>query len=128
MTAALPRIVNPPELASTYVDVKALAWQDSGFPGIEHKVLYHDDSGRSTILFKMAPGAVVPAHEHTDVEQTYILSGTFQDDEGIAVAGQFVWRPAGNRHVAHTPDGAVILSVFGKPNRFDTERKFFTEM
>src|SRR3546814_3624341 len=57
-----------------------------------------DDAGRSTILFKLAPGAVVPSHEHTALEMTYMLEGTLVDDEGSASAGDFVWRPAGNRH------------------------------
>jgi anti-sigma factor ChrR (cupin superfamily) len=30
-----------------------------------------DDSGITTALFKLEPGAVVPLHEHTALEQTY---------------------------------------------------------
>jgi hypothetical protein len=29
-----------------------------------------------------------------------------------------VWRPAGNRHLARSPNGALVLSFFLKPNRF----------
>ena len=32
--------------------------------------------------------------------------------------GNYVWRPAGSRHDAHSPDGAVVLSFFLKPNKF----------
>jgi anti-sigma factor ChrR (cupin superfamily) len=105
-------------LASRFVDVGNTPWQKTELPGIEMKLLFKDDSGRSTILFKMAPGAVVPLHEHTDIEQTYILEGSLVDDQGACTAGNFVWRPAGNTHVAHSPDGAVFLSVFLKPNKF----------
>lgn len=65
-----PVHVNPPELQSHDVAAAAMPWQPTAFPGIEMKVLYSDDEGRSTILFKMAPGAVVPLHEHTALEQT----------------------------------------------------------
>ena len=74
------------------------------------KILYKDDEGRSTILFKMAPGAVVPLHEHTALEQTFMLEGSLEDAEGSCGAGDFVWRPGGNIHVAHSPNGATFIS------------------
>ncbi len=121
-------IVNPPKLRSTYIDPESLPWKPSQFPGIEAKVLWSDPaSGRSTILFKLAPGAVVPAHTHAGVEQTWVLEGTFEDDEGRALPGHFVWRPAENRHEASTPDGALILSMFDKPNVFDESSGFYTD-
>ena len=76
------------------------------------KILYKDDEGRSTILFRMAPGAVVPLHEHTALEQTFMLEGSLEDAEGSCGAGDFVWRPGGNIHVAHAPNGAMFLSAF----------------
>jgi len=57
-----PSPVNPPELRSTFVAASSMPWQRTDFDGIEMKILYRDDEGRSTILFKMAPGAVVPLH------------------------------------------------------------------
>ena len=74
-----PVPVNPPELRSTFVAASAMPWQRTEFDGIEMKILYQDDEGRSTILFKMAPGAVVPLHEHTALEQTYMLEGSLED-------------------------------------------------
>lgn len=121
-------ITNPPELQSHFVEIESMPWTSTDFPGIEMKVLYADqDSGASTIMFRMAPGAVVPAHEHTALEQTYILSGSLKDHEGECTAGNYVWRPGGNRHVAHAPNGAVFISFFLKPNKFDQGSKFFTE-
>jgi anti-sigma factor ChrR (cupin superfamily) len=121
-----PNIVNPPELRSTFVDANSTPWQTTDFEGIQMKVLYKDDQGRSTILFKMAPGAVVPLHEHTDLEQTFMLEGSLVDHEGTVTAGNFVWRPGGNTHVARAPEGAVFLSIFNRPNRFFDGAKFFT--
>jgi hypothetical protein len=40
------------------------------------------------------------------------------DDEGEVRAGDYVWRPKGNRHIAHAPQGALVLSFFLSPNRF----------
>jgi anti-sigma factor ChrR (cupin superfamily) len=118
---------NTAALASRYLDVPNMPWEQTRFPGIEIKVLYSDAGGITTALFKLAPGAVVPLHEHTALEQTFVLEGTLEDHEGICGPGQFVWRPAGNRHEAVAPNGAVILGFFLKPNRFAQGGKFFTE-
>ena len=117
---------NPPHLRSTIVAASAMAWQPTQFEGIEMKILYSDEEGRSTILFKMAPGAVVPLHEHTALEQTFMLEGSLEDAEGSCGAGDFVWRPGGNIHVARAPDGATFLAIFNRPNRFFDGTKFFT--
>ena len=85
---------NPPHLASRYLDVPNMPWEPTQFPGIEIKVLYADDSGITTALFRLAPGAVVPLHEHTALEQTYVLEGTLEDHEGVCGPGQFCWRRA----------------------------------
>ena len=127
--APRPRLLGPdPSPPSVYVDVLGQPWQTSQFRGIEHKVLFADPAtGMSTLLFRLAPGAVVPLHEHTGVEMTYVLEGSLEDDEGVCTAGNFVWRPAGNTHEARAPNGAVILGVFMRPNHFAAGQKFFTE-
>ena len=116
-----------PHTPCTDEDVASMPWETTKFPGIAIKVLYSDDSGITTALFRLDPGAVVPLHEHTALEQTYVLEGTIEDHEGVCGPGQFVWRPAGNQHEAVSPNGAVILGFFLKPNRFAYGEKFFTE-
>jgi anti-sigma factor ChrR (cupin superfamily) len=107
------------ELASRYVDVASLPWVPSRFPGIELKVLMEDQkTGLLTALTRFAPGSVLPDHEHTEIEQSFVLEGALQDEEGIATAGNYVWRPAGSRHTARTTEGCVVLSFFLKPNKF----------
>jgi len=118
---------NPPERAAHFVDVPKMPWETTKFPGIKIKVLYTDDTGVTTALFKLDPGAVVPLHEHTALEQTYVIEGTLEDHEGVCGPGQFVWRPAGNQHEAVAPNGAVLLGFFLKPNRFAYGERFFTE-
>lgn len=106
-------------LASRYLDVAELPWQETRFPGVDMKVLVEDkESGLVTALFRFAPDTQLPYHEHVEIEQTWVLEGTLEDEEGIASAGNFVWRPAGNRHNAHSPNGCLVLSIFLKPNKF----------
>ena len=46
---------NTPELASHYLDAPNMPWEKTKFPGIAIKVLYSDDSGITTALFKLDP-------------------------------------------------------------------------
>jgi anti-sigma factor ChrR (cupin superfamily) len=111
---------NLPPQASRFVDVVALPWEKTSFPGVEAKTLLIDrDSGLLTVLLKMGPGAKLPDHEHVLIEQTYLLSGTLVCGEGTVTAGNFVWRPAGSRHEAWAgPEGNLSLAMFQIPNRF----------
>ena len=122
MTAHTPDWKAESELnprSSRYVKMDALPWRHTSFPGVEIKVLLEDqDSGLMTTITRMAPGAVLPLHEHVDVEQTYVLEGRLVDEEGEVRAGEYVWRPAGSTHVATAPDGALLLGMFLRPNRF----------
>jgi len=106
-------------LSSRYVKTDSLPWRKTAFPGVEIKILLEDkDTGLLTSLTRMAPGAVLPLHEHVDVEQTYVIEGRLVDGEGEVKAGGYVWRPAGSRHVATAPEGALLLGMFLRPNRF----------
>ncbi|AMG87928.1 hypothetical protein FYA99_10255 [Bordetella parapertussis] len=107
------------ELASRYVNVDELDWKPTPTPGIDMKILLDvPETGLLTALFRWAPGTALPLHEHVEIEQTYVLSGSIVDDEGVVREGNYVWRPKGNRHIARSPDGALVLSFFLKPNKF----------
>jgi anti-sigma factor ChrR (cupin superfamily) len=122
MSAVTPNAKNHAGLApldSRYVDVEAMDWEPTPYPGVDWKVLLRDEeSGLLTALFKWAPGSELPLHEHTEIEQTFVLEGSIEDDEGEVTAGNFVWRPAGSRHVARSRNGAVLLGTFLRPNKF----------
>jgi anti-sigma factor ChrR (cupin superfamily) len=106
-------------LASRYVDVASLPWTPTRFKGVDMKLLMEDKAtGLHTALVRFAPGAELPDHEHVELEQTFVLEGSLEDQEGVATAGNYVWRPAGSRHDARAPNGCVALSFFLKPNKF----------
>lgn len=106
-------------LASRYVEVAKLPWQPTRFAGIEMKILLQDEeSGLLTALFRWAPGARLPLHEHVAIEQSFVLEGSFRDEQGVCRAGDYVWRPAGSRHEAWSEEGCLLLAFFLKPNRF----------
>lgn len=40
-------------------------------------------------------------------------------EKGLEVCpGGFVYRPAGSRHAAYTPDGGFMVAIFQAPNKF----------
>src|SRR6202167_6600131 len=100
---------NPPERAAHYVDAPNMPWEKTKFPGIQIKVLYTDGNGITTALFKLEPGAVVPLHEHTALEQTYVIEGSLEDHEGKCGPGPFVWGPAANHPETESRHGAIFL-------------------
>ncbi len=80
-------------LASRPVDVAAIHWAPTRWPGIHLKVLMGDkDTGLPTALTKFDNGAVGP--------RRYIL------------------RPGGPRRYVHAPNGSVVLPFFLKPSKF----------
>ena len=122
MAAATPMLKEQDALsplASRFVNVGSLPWKPTQCEGVEMKILLEDpDTGLMTALFRWQPGAKLPLHEHVEIEQTYVLEGSILDDEGEVTAGNYVWRPAGNRHEAVAPNGALVLGMFLKPNKF----------
>lgn len=126
-TAITPNATNHARLAplaSRVVQVGQLPWEKTKFAGVETKTLVIDKpSGLLTVLMRMAPGAILPDHQHALIEQTYVLEGRLVDlegpDAGLSVGpGEFVWRPAGSRHSAWAPEGGLMLAIFQVPNRF----------
>jgi quercetin dioxygenase-like cupin family protein len=96
--------VTPKGTAETHSHVvrpDSMEWQKTRFPGCEAKTLLFDrTTGLMTALMRFAPGAVLPDHEHVNIEQTYILEGSLVDKEGpakgiVCKAGEFVWREQG---------------------------------
>ena len=111
-------------LASRVVQANDMDWEPIKYPGCYVKTLMVDrESGLLTVLLKMDPGASLPDHEHALMEQTFMLEGRLVDKEGPEKGldvgpGEFVYRPAGSRHAAYTPEGGLMLAIFQVPNKF----------
>ena len=111
-------------LASRVVHANEMAWEPIKYPGCYVKTLMVDPrEGLLTVLLKMDPGAELPDHEHALMEQTYMIEGRLVDldgpEKGLEVGpGEFVYRPAGSRHAAYTPEGGLMVATFLVPNKF----------
>jgi anti-sigma factor ChrR (cupin superfamily) len=112
-------MVEPTTNGSTYIDPNQIDWAPSQFDGIQIKVLYEDkEKGEMTCLLKWEPGAKLPMHKHPEIEQSFVLEGSFYDHDGICRAGEYVWRKPGSFHETHSDEGAVLLAIYRKPNVF----------
>ncbi len=117
--------IEPTIGGSVYVQPQDMEWGPSQFEGIQIKVLYQDkEAGELTCLLKWEPGATLPFHKHPEIEQSYVLEGSFYDHDGICRAGEFVWRKPGSFHQTHTDEGCTLLAVYRKPNVFKNTAGF----
>lgn len=85
-------------------------WVPSPVPDVEIRPLL----GQRTLLVRMQPGTVYPAHEHPQAEQCYVLEGSITDSEGLTVwAGDYICMPAGSTHSAiHSDNGCLLLIAY----------------
>jgi anti-sigma factor ChrR (cupin superfamily) len=87
--------------------------------GVEISRIYGDgQSGPAAALLRYAPGAQIPAHEHTGFEHIVVLSGSQRDDRGTYGAGSCLIHANGTQHVVTSPDGCVVLALWYSPVTF----------
>ncbi len=102
-----------PVQGSSNLDTGQVEWQDCGASGFRIKPILEDASaGVRTWLMRVNAGAFSPPHSHDQIEQVYVLEGTFYDDERTYRAGEYVVRAAGALHSAGSVDGALVLLFY----------------
>jgi anti-sigma factor ChrR (cupin superfamily) len=93
----------------------SVAWSPLDFSGVSLRVLHTDPAtGATTVLTRMAPGAVIPAHLHTKADETvYVLEGDFVEDGQSHGPSSFFAGKAGVPHGPHsTVGGCTVLTAF----------------
>jgi putative transcriptional regulator len=64
-----------------------------------------------TSLLHIQPGGGVPEHTHKGFELTVLLAGSFHDDEGDYVKGDFIMLDASHQHQPISTDGCLCYTV-----------------
>jgi anti-sigma factor ChrR (cupin superfamily) len=112
-----PRRLAPTVGGSTYIKPSQMEWKPTRFDKVSIKVLYEDpEQGEMTCLLKLEPGAYIPFHKHPEIEQSLVLEGSVEDHDGVAMAGDYVWRKRGSFHDNRSPGGAILFAVYRKQN------------
>jgi len=79
-------------------------------PGIDFKMLYRDEaSGTNSLLARLQPGICMPEHEHSGIEECYVIEGEITYGDLTVRAGDYHFAPKGARHVPMTTaTGALV--------------------
>ena len=108
-------VLATPPAGSRYLDPAALEWHADG-PKFWTKPLHEDPArGERTLLMKIDPGAAFPLHAHDEIEQIYVLSGSFFDQDRVMRAGDYACRAPGAMHTTGSEEGAVVLVIYSRP-------------
>jgi anti-sigma factor ChrR (cupin superfamily) len=86
-------------------------WLDIS-PGVQLKMLRVDPpTGERTALLRMQPGASCPEHDHSQVEECFVLEGEVNIDGHDYRPGDYVVARAGTRHdtIVSVPGGLLLL-------------------
>lgn len=107
------RGLSMPTSGSLSCSSDAIGWQSCGVDGFWLKPLFEDDSSAQKCwLMKMDAGAYSSAHAHENIEQIFVLDGSFYDDDKIHQKGDYIIRAPGAMHTAGSEEGALMLLVY----------------
>jgi quercetin dioxygenase-like cupin family protein len=95
----------------TKLHAEDVAWTPLDIPGVSLRVLLTDpQTGAMLVITRMSPGSLIPAHLHTNANETvYVLSGDFVEDGESHGPGSFFACKAGVRHGPHGSVGGCML-------------------
>lgn len=91
-------------------------WRSTEYPGIEMKLLSRDPAADMiTTLIRMAPGSVLPRHQHAKEEQCWVLEGDIRQKDGSIQmkGGDFFRAMPGTHHDHVVTDGGCTLLIVG---------------
>ena len=96
-------------------------WVETDTPGFWIKVLLdetgaHTSAGHpthgNTQLMRVDVGAFADFHDHTQLEEIYVLDGEFTDQYTTHRAGDYCVRAIGEPHRAGSDTGCTVLLVY----------------
>lgn len=77
-----------------------------------------DEDEIRTSLLQIDAGGSVPEHTHKGFELTLLLDGSFKDEQGEYVAGDFIMLDAKHTHSPVTEEGCLCYTVANAPQHF----------
>jgi len=90
-------------------------WRATGIRGVRYRTLLADRrSNRRTVLLRMDPGSRLPDHDHSSVEEIYLVSGDLAIGDQTLRQGDYFRVEPGARHgVPISPNGCVCIVISG---------------
>ena len=107
------RVLTLPQFGSRNLNAEQLDWQASSVAGFWVKPLFeHPEQQLKTWLMKVDAKAFAQAHSHQEIEQIYILDGSFYDQDKTYHVGELIVRAPGTMHTSGSEEGATVLLVY----------------
>jgi quercetin dioxygenase-like cupin family protein len=98
---------------TVYAHSMQAEWEATKNPKLWRKLLYENNaSGETAYLMKADAGAFSPSHTHEQVEQIFVLEGSYADRARVVRKGDYVRRPAGVAHEFKSDEGALMLVLY----------------
>ncbi|HEX2546891.1 MAG TPA: cupin domain-containing protein [Ramlibacter sp.] len=83
--------------------------------GVQRKILQRDLSSQSCLM-RLAPGARVAGHHHTQDEECVVLDGSLRIGSHLVLGtGDFHLAPAGTTHEETTSETGALVYLRGAP-------------
>ncbi|KZN46263.1 ChrR family anti-sigma-E factor [Pseudoalteromonas luteoviolacea] len=78
-----------------------------------------DEGPMRSSLLHIKPGGEIPEHTHTGFELTLLLDGTFEDESGKYVPGDFIMLDGRHNHTPKTKDGCLCFTLVDNALHFN---------
>jgi putative transcriptional regulator len=97
------------QLPNALRSISMMGWQKMGELS-RARLNLNEGSLRSSLLHIDKNGKV-PSHTHKGFELTLLLAGSFEDERGTYVKGDFIWLTNQVTHTPYTKEGCLCLTV-----------------
>jgi quercetin dioxygenase-like cupin family protein len=113
-------IENPADGSKRTLRSANAVWLRQPIPGLSIQELsLNEKSGHATVLFRLAPGTVLPSHAHHGPEECYVVAGSVRLGDIALRAGDFHHAEPGSAHGAVvSDDGCTLLLVIDQADYY----------
>lgn len=97
------------------ISTDSLGWTPLDFQGVSIRLVHQDKrTGGMTVMTRLEAGALIPAHIHTQADETvFVVSGDFIEEGVTHGPGTFFVATAGTPHGPHmSRTGCLVLTTF----------------
>ncbi len=96
------------------IDTSEAEWRPARIDGVTMMPLYeHPDYPEKIALYRFAPGASVPLHDHPGGEEVFVIDGAIEDEHGRCPAGTWLRMPPGSSHAPFSKEGCTLYVKMG---------------
>jgi anti-sigma factor ChrR (cupin superfamily) len=106
------RHLPPDDTERVVLDTRTTAWHPGLVPGLSVMPIW-SAATHHTALVRWAPGTVFTRHRHHGGEEIFVVSGTFEDEQGRYPTGTWLRSPHLSEHTPFSRHGCTILVKTG---------------